>query len=195
MDTESFQRMSFDDCCRAMSITKSITNPEEIEVVNAKNEWVENFKPLLKKIIENNEDKKIAPKDLSELWLFYTDGLHIRHLFEKLTQHQIQELLNQPNTLEKIIDDDCKEITECGVFLYQTAYYSVMSKLKLEESLIRYKTIYSDIDPLVWFRNNNNSWKLTIHNKQLEEKRDALCKLWFRLYKVSNLSLDPVFQI
>jgi hypothetical protein len=194
MDTNTFQRMTFDECCEAMKITKALTDPDEEEIVSMKNKWVEVFKPLLKTVINENEDQKIDSTDLGELWLFFVDGVHIRNLFDKLSQSELQELLERPNTLEKIIGDDCKEVTKCGVFLYQFAYYATMSKFKLEESLIRYRTIYTDDDPIIWLKNNNNSWKLKIYNKSLEEKREVLCKLWSRLYKVSNLALDPVFQ-
>jgi hypothetical protein len=194
MDSDTFQRMSFEEACGAMIITKKLTDPDEIEIVERKNEWIKNFQPLLKYVIEGAEDKKIDSKDLGELWLFYVDGLNIRRLFTKLSQNQITKILENQVGLENILDDDCKEMVECGVFLYQTAYYIVMSKLKLEESLIRYKTIYTGDDPILWVKNNDNSWKLKIFNKQLNEKGGILRKLWERLYKVSNLSLDPIFQ-
>lgn len=194
MDSETFQRMNFEKCCESMRITKSVTDPEEIEIVKYKNLWINNFQPLLKFVIDKNSDKKIDSKDLGELWLFYVDGLHIRNLFSKLSQKQVQELLHYPNSLENIIYDKCEEVTKCGVFLYQAAYYFTMSKLKLEESIIRYQNIYIGDDPIIWLKNNNDTWKLRIHNKHLEEKNKELCELWRRVYKVSNLSLDPAFQ-
>lgn len=194
MDTEKYQRMTYDECCEAMKITKSLSDSDERTIVNLKNGWMENFKELLQLVIDQNEDSKIDSKDLGELWLFYIDGVHIRNLFSKISQSQVCELLKSPNFLENLINDECDEITKCGVFLYQTAYYSTMSKLKLEESLIRYNLIYCDENPIVWFKNNGNSWKLSIHNKKLEQKRETLCKLWSKIYKVGNLALDPVFQ-
>jgi hypothetical protein len=194
MDTETYQRMTFEECCRAMEITKQIVDEEEKEIVKQKNIWMNNFKSLLLYAINGTEDKKIDSKELGELWLFYLDGVHIRHIFKKLTQVQVQQLLNQQNVLEELLGDDCTEITKSGVFLYQTAYYLTMSKLKLEESLIRYSNVYNDDDPIIWLKNNNNSWNNPIHNKDLERKIQSLCNLWGKIYKVSSLALDPIFQ-
>lgn len=194
MDSDTFQKMTFEECCRAMEITKQATDEEEKEIVSLKKKWTEGFKPLLKFVLDNTEDGKIESKDLTGLWLFYVDGIHIRNLFEKLDQKQLNSLLSQSNPIEEILEDNCGEITKCGIFLYQTAYYSTMIKLKLEESLIRYKSIYCDDNPINWLKNNNKTWELNIHNTALKEKGGLLCRLWTRLYKVSNLSLDPIFQ-
>lgn len=195
LTADKYDRMNLNEVLDALKFTKSFHEPEEIKITNEKTKWIEIFKPLLEYIIEKTEDKKISSSELSELWLFFTEGLRVRQLFVKLSQEQIYEVLQLKNPLEHILyDDDVIEMTKNGVFLYQVSYYLTIAKYRLEESIIRYKTIYTSENPIDWVKNNNNQFRLEIKNKKFSEKNTNLLNLWLKVLKVSNVSLDPVFQ-
>jgi hypothetical protein len=171
-----------------MEITKQPRDNDETAILDVKKDWILKFDPLLKHVLDQSKDNKISSTDLTELWLFYVEGVRIRKLFNKITQSQFLELLKLKNPIENILSDDCNEITETGVFLYQIAYYLTISRHKLEESLIRYQSIYNNEDPIEWIK-NNKGWRLNNISSLT-----GLYSLWTKLYKVNDFSLDPVLQ-
>ena len=194
MDTDKYERMSFDECLRAMELTKKPTTDDEVKIARIKQEWIENFKPLLQYKINRNKDEKISSPELTELWLFYTEGIRVRKMFSKLNQDQLYDLLMMKNPIDFFLTDDVDEITRNGVFLYQVAYYITVFKYKVEESVIRHQSIYSCDDPIEWFKNNNHTSDLSITNKSFVQNHGTLIDLWRKIYTVSDLSLDPIFQ-
>jgi len=194
MDIETYQRMTLSECLQSMELTHHLQDTEEIEIATVKKEWSVEFAELLKYILGKSDDNKITSADLADLWMFYTEGVRVRHLFKKFSHEQILEMLKINNPLEQILADDVVEMTKTGVFLYQVAYYLKIVKFKIEESLIRYRSVYNCDDPLKWLQNNNGIFKLSIVNQPFADNHDLLCDLWRKIYKVSNVALDPVFQ-
>lgn len=194
MDADSYQRMTLEECLRSMILTKPLQDAEENDIASIKKTWVEDFTNVLKYALDRSEDEKINSSDLADLWLFYTEGIRVRKLFEKFDQEQILNILKIENPLEHILSDGVCEMTNIGVFLYQVAYYLKIVKYKIEESLIRYKSVYNSDDPILWLKNNDNKFRLSIINQPFSENHDLLCNLWRKIYKVSNVALDPIFQ-
>jgi hypothetical protein len=188
-EIETFS-LSLEECFDTFVIRVENPNNEEKIIIDIKKQWIKHFTPLLHYYIENfGIDDKITSEDLTNLYIFYMEGVRIKKTFSVLDLKTIKYLSTFKNPL-KDLNEDIPEMVEMGTYLHQVKNYYETVKYKMNIFSERYDKVFCFTnDPIDWFIRNNNSFKLYCNPINVDLK-----EFWRKINLTENQKLDPVLQ-
>jgi hypothetical protein len=184
-------KLSLEECFDAFVIKAENLSKEEQIIVDVKKEWIKHFTPLLCYYIKNyGIEGHIKSEDLTNLYIFYIEGIRIKQTFKNIKIEDIEYLAKIHNPIENLINDEIGNMVEMGCWLHQVGYYLNMIQFKINIFKERHSNIFQfSNDPIDWFIRNNNSYNLYCLPNKVDLK-----EFWKRIAMVENINLDPVLQ-
>lgn len=188
---------------KVLGSTNQLTEAQ-LELAKEKASWVERFMPLVDYHINHHQEHTNIPKDtksdgkissteLSLLWDFFREGLHLRHIMSTVDMDAMKQLCNLKNPFaeltDKLVKDDIVTAARTGTFIYQSAYNLFMLKWRMCNAFSRYESIYDHSDdPIEWYKRNNG------HMFTVEGNANMI-QLMRLSYWIEDKRFDPVAQM